>query len=430
MIGCASSIPQKSTAARVPSGPGAVNGRSRGRERLGSQLGRRRAPARRGTGGRSRCGSATTQPKQAPKPHAIPDSSASCAGISRTAAQQPHRLEHRRRPARVHLGVGVAVELVVEQLGDEPVMAAAAVVGRDLRARAGAPRRRRARRRGIRAARSPVAELVLPDRQRRDPDAAADQQRPPSVARPARSRCRADRRATVRPRARARTGGWSPARRPRPGTEARPHRRPRRRGAGAQDAERARQERPLAGSPAPAVAPPSACRTGPAAGADRRDRRTRARRRRRSCELPVTVATRAPNGAVTRCARVLVIATPGWLDGRGGAPAARPSWPAVAVQLLERDHVGLAAARGGDRPSGGHPAGHRRDAGDAAGHRRRADLVPVRARAGADRRVDHQVDRAALDPVDDVRRALADLVDLLRPAPPSCGSTARSRGWR
>src|ERR1700733_1358393 len=38
-------------------------------------------------------------------------------------AQQPDRLEHRRRPAGVHLGVGTRVELVVEQLGDQPVMA-------------------------------------------------------------------------------------------------------------------------------------------------------------------------------------------------------------------------------------------------------------------------------------------------------------------
>ena len=113
---------------------------------------RRRAPGRRRTAARSRCASATTQPKHAPKPHAIPDSSASWAGTPALRAQRAHRLEHRRRPAGVDRRTR-GVELLPEQFGDEPVVADRAVVGRDARVAAAAPRPRRARRRGTRAAR-------------------------------------------------------------------------------------------------------------------------------------------------------------------------------------------------------------------------------------------------------------------------------------
>jgi hypothetical protein len=105
-------------------------------------------------------------------------------GDATLGTRPAHRLEHRRRSAGIDLNVVAAgVELLLEQLGDEPVVAGAAVVGGhcgvfeqrragDVAAVAKAEQGRRA-----------WTELVLPDRERRDPDAAADQQWSAALAR-------------------------------------------------------------------------------------------------------------------------------------------------------------------------------------------------------------------------------------------------------
>ena len=59
------------------------------------------------------------------------------------------------------------------------------------------------------------------------------------------------------------------------------------------------------------------------------------------------------------------------------------------------------------------PAARRGQAGDAVGHGRPADLPAVGPRPEPGRRVDDQVDVAALDPVEHVRGAFADLVEPL-----------------
>ncbi len=92
-------------------------------------------------------------------------------------------------------------------------------------------------------------------------------------------------------------------------------------------------------------------------------------------------------------------------------PGLRDSPPsALAVDLLQRQHLRLARARRGDRPRGGVAAGQRRDARDPARRRGAADLPAVGARARARRRVDDEVDLAGLDALGDVRRPLADLL--------------------
>ena len=68
--------------------------------------------------------------------------------------------------------------------------------------------------------------------------------------------------------------------------------------------------------------------------------------------------------------------------------------------------------------------------GDAARDGGAADLVAVRARGGAGRRVDHEVDVAAVDPVDDVRRAVLDLVDRLDRDAHPLDRRRRCRAWR
>ncbi len=84
------------------------------------------------------------------------------------------------RPAGIDDGVRVAVELLGEQLGDGPVVAGRAVVGRH----ACAVEQRGAL--GAGASRKPSSDgggrrlrRVLQDRERRDADAAADEDRPP-----------------------------------------------------------------------------------------------------------------------------------------------------------------------------------------------------------------------------------------------------------
>ena len=85
--------------------PGSMPRRERGRlQRAASNTGpsthRRTKPLAVGT----------TQPKQAPKPQAMPDSIASWAGTSKLGAQRPHPLEHRRGPAGVDRRVGSPVQ--------------------------------------------------------------------------------------------------------------------------------------------------------------------------------------------------------------------------------------------------------------------------------------------------------------------------------
>ena len=97
-------------------------------------------------------------------------------------AQLSDGLEHRGRTAGVDLDVVVGVEPLGHQLGDQAMVADAAVVGRDLwggeqHRSGGVGRVSEAKQR-----RRLAAELVLPDRQRRDPDATSDKQRRASLA--------------------------------------------------------------------------------------------------------------------------------------------------------------------------------------------------------------------------------------------------------
>ena len=213
MIGCSSSIPQNSTVNAAP----ATERRSRGSAR--------RVPGRRRTAARSRRRVGTTQPKQAPNPHAIPDSSASCAGVARSAHSRRTASSiagGRRRTPRLR---GSASQLVGEQLGDEAVVADAAVVGGDPRRRlSSAAPCARARRPGSRAARcgtgaqldpARIASGAIPTPPPTSSGAAVRRGvgRTPSPSGPTSSSSIAG--------ARARTGAWCPGRRPRSGTRAR-----------------------------------------------------------------------------------------------------------------------------------------------------------------------------------------------------------------
>ena len=163
------------------------------------------------------------------------------------------------------------------------------------------------------------------------------------------------------------------------------------------DGERARQERPLVGAPAPAL---GGGEHGELAGVRRGPVRVGDRQHDVGA---VASAARPPAAGGGRTARA---------SGRAHgatAPAPLARWISWSERTSGTDPVAL----GGDRPRRGHAAGHRRDAGDAARDRRAADLVAVRARGGARRRVDDEHDVAALDLVDDVRRALAELVEPL-----------------
>jgi len=70
-------------------------------------------------------------------------------------------------------------------------------------------------------------------------------------------------------------------------------------------------------------------------------------------------------------------------------------------------------AEGRDGARGGEAAGQRGQAGDAAGHGGPADLPAVGAGARARRGVDDEVDLPGGDAIDDVGRALADLLEHL-----------------
>ena len=123
--------------------------------------------------------------------HDAPEARAEPAGhpslereLGRRAALRAHRpdaLEHRRLGRTRRRRPRVAFELGVEQIGDQAVMADGAVVS----GHAGAVEQRCAR--GASASRKPSrtvashSSAVLEDRQGRDPDAAADQDRTASV---------------------------------------------------------------------------------------------------------------------------------------------------------------------------------------------------------------------------------------------------------
>ncbi|HEY6415222.1 MAG TPA: cytochrome c oxidase assembly protein, partial [Acidimicrobiales bacterium] len=99
---------------------------------------------------------------------------------------------------------------------------------------------------------------------------------------------------------------------------------------------------------------------------------------------------------------LLLYGTPGWM-----------------LRPLLRDPKLLQLGRLLTRPAGAFATGPRHATGDggdarhAPGNGRSADLVAVGAGGGAGRGVDDEVDLAVVDPVDHVRRALADLVEPL-----------------
>ena len=200
----------------------------------------------------------------------------------------------------------------------------------------------------------------------------------------------------------------------------------------ARDRERARQVRALVLSPAPALG----------------GREHRELARGRSAREP-----RGPSGSATAGRGRRQLARGGDAQHAGGDGAALTPRPAPsglrrrsaaarratggrrqrrpAVQLLQAQHLRLAVAvRAGDRARGGDAGRERGQAGDAVGDRGAADLPAVAARAGAGGRVDHEVDVAALDPVDHVRGALADLVEPPARARPCARSPRRCRAWR
>ena len=134
-----------------------------------------RARRRTGAGSRRRA-VGTTQPKQAPKPHAMPGLERELGGTSRAGAQRPHRLEHRRRAAGVDDGVRRRRRArSASRSVTRPWWPTRAVVGGDARRRAAARRPRRgaasrkpssagagAPRRAARPARSPAARCPTP----------------------------------------------------------------------------------------------------------------------------------------------------------------------------------------------------------------------------------------------------------------------------
>ena len=185
-------------------------------------------------------------------------------------------------------------------------------------------------------------QRVLQDRQRRDADAAADEDRAP--ARPRRRKALAERAQRPQPVALAQLAQARacPGRRPRAGSATR-------RCAGARSRRRAAGTgaRPL---PRPSARRRRSSRTGPGAARASRRRRRAARGRRRARRLPSTVSSRRANGA--GAARPLAHAV---CDPVG----------AHAVQLLQAQHRGLAVApRAGDRARGGDAGRQRGHAGD------------------------------------------------------------------
>lgn len=99
-------------------------------------------------------------------------------------AQRPDSLEHRRRAARIHLDV--LLRMPRQELSHEPVMADAAIVGCEFRiAQQSGARRVRSVSKAEQhpLVRTGSAQLVLPDRQWSDTDAAPHEERPARFAR-------------------------------------------------------------------------------------------------------------------------------------------------------------------------------------------------------------------------------------------------------
>ena len=299
------------------------------------------------------------------------------------------------------------------------------------------------------------------------PDAAADEDRARAGRR---RRERAPERpgaSRAAPRRRARTGGACPGRRPRAGTaRARPRGGRRRRRA------RGRAARPLL---PPSARPPRASRTGRAPAralpgsatvmhavdaelAHRHDLGEAAPERRLGPAGQLAHATPAPSLASAAAASLSASApaaprvtrapdcSAAGCSPRGGVSSVRasagrvePSVPRPPSARPGRCRAGPAGRCTSGSPSirareiaraADMPGGERRQAGHAVGHGGAADLVAVGAGAHAGGRVDDEVDVAAFDPVDDVRGALADLVQALDRARPCARSPRRCRAWR
>ena len=288
------------------------------------------------------------------------------------ARPRASRADRRHRPRRA----GRPPEFREQQVGDRTLVAHAAVVGGDARAVEQRRARRRARHRGSRAApRRRCASCQIASGAVPTPPPTSSGRRPsrggakpipngPAIHRPSPARSSPSR---VVP------GPTASSMNSRRAVDA------------AHDAERARQERALVGAPAPALG------------------------RGQHVELagvgrgPVRVV--ADEDVVGADAAVLE-------DLRQAAPERRER-PRHSTRV--RTELRFARAAPAARPPAGSPtraAAIARAAaippaivvmhGHAAGDRRAADLVAVRARGGAGRRVDHEVDVAAVDPVDDV----------------------------
>ena len=261
-------------------------------------------------------------------------------------AQRAHRLEHRRRPAGVDLDAR-RVELRRSRSvtspwwPTEPSSVATRAPRSSAAPSACSASRKPEQRRGRRA------ERVLPDRQRRDPDAAADEQRR-AARRAARAKPMPERPEQPQPVAGAQLAQprACPGRRPRAGSRAVPS------SWRAQHRERAREERALVRAPAPALG------RGEHVELARVRRRAvgvehgRARRRRRRARA------RRPRqqAAAERRERAVAHALP----PRGAAAPLR-------VQLLQRDAPAGAPWRAAAiARAAAMPPDDRRDARDAA----------------------------------------------------------------
>ena len=176
MIGCASSTPAEGHAARwcrVAQCPSPGTAKVCGPSSAASSTG----PSR-----QSRNQARRSEPRSRSRPRSRRPSrlQGQLSGDLALSAQAADSLEHRRRPAGIDLSVSVAIELSLQQLGDQAAVTAAAIVGGHLRItqqlRAGCAL-------GVAKAeqdRSVGTELVLPDGQRGDADSAPDQHRAPA----------------------------------------------------------------------------------------------------------------------------------------------------------------------------------------------------------------------------------------------------------
>ena len=383
------------------------------------ERGRRRAPARRRRRARSRrraCG--TTQPKQAPKPQAIPASSASCAGTSRAAHSARTASSIARRAAGVDVGARVGVELGGEQLGDEAVVAGRAVVGRHARS----AQQRRAL--GVRG----VAEAEQRPARRRRRRAA----RPGRIASGAMPTPppHEERAAAVLGRGEADARAGPSTQSPSPGAQLA---QPRRARADVLEHEvelavapaRAGPRRRAAGTgrsslPRPSARPRRACRTGRAAAPG--PSRVRRREHDVGAELAALGDAQAPAPERRRRAGAPRRVP---MRSRGASPRVRPPWSSCSDSTSGSPRRAAAIARAAASP----PDSVVRHGMPRATAARRISQPSVRAPEPVGR-VDDEVDVAALDPVDDVRRALADLVQRARPGCPCARSPRPCRAWR